>query len=281
MYSETKDLAITYVCNKYKNQTLRLSQKVFAYNFLQFLVSLTPCWVPFDVEDMTLVRGGAMIFMNEVNHRWYEREKGGLVGQAYELIIRCVWRIWQWCGEGGVMVFMNEVNCKWYEREKGGLVGQAHGLIIGCEWMKRGYIVCPHVRDMANAVPHTLFQWSLSCLQFILLFLSLMGTLLSYYTLVFCFTLLLSPCIGTIQFLHKRVYIHCPYSVSGLSWYQHQSLAPFWLSSHLLVLWSMVLSPILSTVPMTVWYHLKYPSVFFPCLMKILPSRDLILLCFS
>ena len=46
------------------------------------------------------------------------------------------------------------------------------------------------VRVMANAVPHTLFQWSLSCLQFIILFLSLMGTLLSYYTLVFHFILL-------------------------------------------------------------------------------------------
>ena len=49
MYSNTKDLAITYVCNIYKNHTLRLSQKVFAYNFLQFLVSLTPCWVPFEI----------------------------------------------------------------------------------------------------------------------------------------------------------------------------------------------------------------------------------------
>ena len=49
------------------------------------------------------------------------------------------------------------------------------------------------VRVMANAVPHTLFQWSLSCLQFILLFLSFMGTLLSYYTLVFRLTLLSSP----------------------------------------------------------------------------------------
>ena len=83
---------------------------------------------------------------------------------------------------------------------------------------------------MADAVPHTLFQWSLSCSQFILLFLSFMSTLLSYYTLVFCFTLLSSPCVGTIQFLHKRAYIHCPYSVSGLSWYQRQSLAPFLLS---------------------------------------------------
>ena len=83
------------------------------------------------------------------------------------------------------------------------------------------------MRVMANAIPHTLFQWSLLCLQFILLFLSFMVTLLSYYTLVFCFTLLLSPCVGTIQFLHKCAYIHCLYSVSGLSWYQHQSLATF------------------------------------------------------
>ena len=37
--------------------------------------------------------GGVMIFMNEVNYKLYLREKGGLVGQAYELIIRCVWRI--------------------------------------------------------------------------------------------------------------------------------------------------------------------------------------------
>ena len=108
------------------------------------------------------------------------------------------------------------------------------------------------VRVMANAVPHTLFQWSLSCLQFILLFLSFMSTLLSYYTLVFHFTLLSSPCVGTIQFLHKHAYIHCPYSVSGLSWYQRQSLAPFWLSSRLLMLWSTVLSSIPSTVPVTV-----------------------------
>ena len=104
---------------------------------------------------------------------------------------------------------------------------------------------------MANAVPHTLFQWSLSCLQVILLFLSFMGTLLSYYTLVFRSTLLSSPCVGTIQFLHKRAYIHRPYSVSDLSWYQRQSLAPFWLSSRLLVLRSTVLSPIPSTVPVT------------------------------
>ena len=110
----------------------------------------------------------------------------------------------------------------------------------------------PTVRVMANAVPHTLFQWSLSCLQLILLFLSFIGTLLSYYTLVFRFTLLSSPCVGTIQFLHKRAYIHCLYSVSGLSWYQRQSLAPFWLSSRLLVLRSTVLSPIPSTVPVTV-----------------------------
>ena len=104
---------------------------------------------------------------------------------------------------------------------------------------------------MANAIPHTLFQWSLSCLQFILLFLSFMGTLLSYYTHVFRFTLLSSPCVGTIQFLHKCAYIHCPYSVLGLSCYQHLSLAPFWLSSCLLVLWSTVLSPIPSTMPVT------------------------------
>ena len=31
--------------------------------------------------------GGAMMFMNEVNCKWYEREKGGLVGQVHELII--------------------------------------------------------------------------------------------------------------------------------------------------------------------------------------------------
>ena len=45
------------------------------------------------MKDMTSVRGvgGAMMFMNEVNCKWYEREKGGLVGQAYELIIKCVW----------------------------------------------------------------------------------------------------------------------------------------------------------------------------------------------
>ena len=32
---------------------------------------------------------------------------------------------------------------------------------------------------------------------------------------------------------HTALYLVCvsPYSVSGLSWYQHQSLAPFWLSS--------------------------------------------------
>ena len=110
------------------------------------------------------------------------------------------------------------------------------------------------VRVMANAVPHTLFQWPLSCLQFILLFLSFMGTLLSYYTLVFRFTLFSSPCVGTIQFLHKHTYIHCLSSVSGLLWYQHQSLAPFWLSSRLLVLWSTVLSPIPSTMPVTMKY---------------------------
>ena len=37
--------------------------------------------------------GGVMIFMNEVNYKLYLREKGGLVDQAYEIIIRCVWRI--------------------------------------------------------------------------------------------------------------------------------------------------------------------------------------------
>ena len=31
--------------------------------------------------------------MNEVNCILCEREKGGLVGQAHQLIIRCVWRI--------------------------------------------------------------------------------------------------------------------------------------------------------------------------------------------
>ena len=31
--------------------------------------------------------------MDEVNCKWYTREKGGLVGQAHQLIIRCVWRI--------------------------------------------------------------------------------------------------------------------------------------------------------------------------------------------
>ena len=108
------------------------------------------------------------------------------------------------------------------------------------------------VRVMANAVPHTRFQWSLSCLQFILLFLSFIGTLLlSYYTPVFRSTFLLSPCVGTIQFLHKRVYIYRPYSVSRLSWYQRQSLAPFWLSSCLRVLRFTVLSSTPSTVPVT------------------------------
>ena len=105
------------------------------------------------------------------------------------------------------------------------------------------------VRVMANAVPHTLFQWSLSCLQFIILFLSFMGTLLSYYTLVFRFTLLSSPCVGS-SYISARTYT-VPYSVSGLPWYQRQSLAPFWLSSRLLVLRSTVLSPIPSTVPVT------------------------------
>ena len=43
---------------------------------------------------MTVVWGrGDMVYMNEVNCKWYEREKDGLVGQAHELIIRCVWRI--------------------------------------------------------------------------------------------------------------------------------------------------------------------------------------------
>ena len=28
-----------------------------------------------------------MMFMNEVNYKWYEREKGGLVDQVHELII--------------------------------------------------------------------------------------------------------------------------------------------------------------------------------------------------
>ena len=37
--------------------------------------------------------GRAMIFMNEVNCKLYKREKGGLVGQTYELNIRCVQRI--------------------------------------------------------------------------------------------------------------------------------------------------------------------------------------------
>ena len=41
------------------------------------------------VENMIVV-GGSIIFMNEVNCKWYEREKGGLVGQAHELIIICV-----------------------------------------------------------------------------------------------------------------------------------------------------------------------------------------------
>ena len=31
-----------------------------------------------------------MVSMNEVKCKWYEREKGGLVGQVHELIIRCV-----------------------------------------------------------------------------------------------------------------------------------------------------------------------------------------------
>ena len=31
-----------------------------------------------------------MVPMNEVNCKLYEREKGGLVGQVHELIIRCV-----------------------------------------------------------------------------------------------------------------------------------------------------------------------------------------------
>ena len=30
-----------------------------------------------------------MVSINEVNCKWYEREKGGPVGQAHELIIRC------------------------------------------------------------------------------------------------------------------------------------------------------------------------------------------------
>ena len=30
-----------------------------------------------------------MAFMNEVDCKWYERKKGGLVGQGHELIIRC------------------------------------------------------------------------------------------------------------------------------------------------------------------------------------------------
>ena len=104
------------------------------------------------------------------------------------------------------------------------------------------------VRVMANAIPHTLFQWSLSCLQFIFSFLSFMSTLLSYYTSVFHSTLLSSPCVGTIQFLHKRAYIHRPYSVFRLSWYQRQFLAPLWLSSRLLVLWSTV-----SFLPPSTW----------------------------
>ena len=37
--------------------------------------------------------GGFIIFMNEVNCKLYEKEKGGLVGQAHQLIIRCVWKI--------------------------------------------------------------------------------------------------------------------------------------------------------------------------------------------
>ena len=104
---------------------------------------------------------------------------------------------------------------------------------------------------MANAVPHTLFQWSLSRLQPIILFLSFMGTLLSYYTFVFRSTLLSSPCVGPVQFLHKRAYIHRSYSVSRLSWCQRQSLALFWLSSCLLVLRLTVSSPTPSTVPVT------------------------------
>ena len=32
-----------------------------------------------------------MISMNEVNCKWYEREKSGLIGQAPELIIRYEW----------------------------------------------------------------------------------------------------------------------------------------------------------------------------------------------
>ena len=46
------------------------------------------------VENMTVVRGrgGSIIFMNEVNCKLYEKEKGGLVGQAHQLISRCVWR---------------------------------------------------------------------------------------------------------------------------------------------------------------------------------------------
>ena len=38
------------------------------------------------VTLLTSVRG-AMMFMNEVNCKWYEREKGGLVDQVHELII--------------------------------------------------------------------------------------------------------------------------------------------------------------------------------------------------
>ena len=35
--------------------------------------------------------GGPIIFMSKVNCKLYEREKGELVGQAHELIIRCEW----------------------------------------------------------------------------------------------------------------------------------------------------------------------------------------------
>ena len=43
-----------------------------------------------------------MISMSEVNCKWYERKKGGLVGQPHELTIGCVWKIWQWWRGRGV-----------------------------------------------------------------------------------------------------------------------------------------------------------------------------------
>ena len=103
-----------------------------------------------------------------------------------------------------------------------------------------------------------------------------MGILLSYYTSVFHSTLLLSPeLVLYSSYISTHTYTICTlYFIScgiNASWPSGTLLA-FLLSpgtlAHGLVFYSVYCACDSLTPP----YHLKYPLVSFPCLVKILPS---------